>query len=112
MKRPRFTLRSLLVLTTLVAAICWWYVQPKSGTLTEGQISRITNGMTKEQLVSLLGPPLEPQDPLASDWQYLIASSSRESPKASLIIIFDEQEKVEGTQRMFYVGDLGIMLDP
>ena len=78
--KPRFTLRALLLITALATAFSWWYVRPKRGTITEAQASRITNGMTKRELISLLGYPLEREDALASEkiWQRVAKASASE----------------------------------
>jgi outer membrane protein assembly factor BamE (lipoprotein component of BamABCDE complex) len=112
LKRLRFSLRALLLLTALAAAICWWCVQPKRGTITQGQASRVTEGMTEAEVVALLGLPLEREDPLASEWEYLIAKSWREPPESSLVIVFDKQGRVETTTTWIRVGDLQLLIDP
>ncbi len=94
--------------------LLWWCVQLPPGSVNEWQVSQIKEGMTKKELVAAFGEPLAKEDLLALSWEYAITPSWIVSPKASVVVIFDDQDRVEGTLRMEYVdlSELGLVIDP
>ncbi len=73
--RIKFGIRSMLLMTALVAVLCWWWRQPSSGTITSAQATRIQGGMNSTNVVEMLGMPLEPRDNIYSShrWRYRIS---------------------------------------
>jgi hypothetical protein len=52
--RPRFTIRTLLILTAIVAVGCWWFVRP---TMLAGQFMRVFESEDYAAADRLIGNP-------------------------------------------------------
>jgi hypothetical protein len=87
----RFSLRSLLVLTGLIALAIGWYTrQLPTGTLSEWQAAQIEVGMSMDEVKKAAGFPARMAftyySPSSQTWQYLIAMT--DSKQRMLTVTF------------------------
>jgi outer membrane protein assembly factor BamE (lipoprotein component of BamABCDE complex) len=98
-KRPRFTLRVLLVIITCAALACWWLIQLPEGCITPQQAMVAKAGMSRSEVLATFGEPIETHR-FTFDfrllWHYRIKSSKWGKTESRLIIKFEpSDEEVE-----------------
>ena len=66
----RFSIRSLLIATAILAAFIALYRTATTGRISPSQLDQIQDGMTKDEVIAILGKPADESDIFTNEWQY------------------------------------------
>ena len=90
----RFSIRSLLIATAILAAAIVFYRTAITGRISSSQLDQLQDGMTKDEVIAILGKPADESDISTNEWQYGYRFTE-------VFVVFDGQAPVVDLDRMW-----------